>query len=79
MDILRWHTPRLIRTMGRREAALYLALQQNYFSGIAAALGLVLLVLYFAAGLAPASVGLLQFATLVPPGVTSICTPRPWF
>jgi hypothetical protein len=57
--------------MGRREAALYVALQQNYFSGIAAALGLVLLVLYFAAGLAPASVGLVEMLLWVTPLVVT--------
>jgi cellulose synthase/poly-beta-1,6-N-acetylglucosamine synthase-like glycosyltransferase len=67
MDILRWHTPRLIRSMGRRQAALYLALQQHYFSGLAAALGLALLVLYFAFGIAPASVSLVEMLVWVTP------------
>ncbi len=71
MDILRWHTPRLVRSMGRRQAALYVALQQHYFSGLAAALGLVLLVLYFAAGVAPASVGLVEMLLWVTPLVVA--------
>ena len=42
--------------MGVRQRLLYLALQQHYFSGVACALGLGLLSLYFFAGIAPADV-----------------------
>ena len=67
MDILRWHTPALVREMSRRQAALYVSLQQHYFSGVAAAVGLVLLVAYFAAGIAPADVGLVEMLLWVTP------------
>ncbi len=67
MDILRWHTPRLVREMHRRQALLYVALQQHYFAGLAAGLGLVLLVGYFAFGYAPAHVGLIEMLLWVTP------------
>ncbi|MFN8169861.1 MAG: cellulose synthase catalytic subunit [Candidatus Nanopelagicales bacterium] len=71
MDILRWHTPQLVREMHRRQAALYVALQQHYFSGIATGLGLLLLVLYFATGIAPADVGLVEMLLWVTPLVVA--------
>jgi cellulose synthase (UDP-forming) len=67
MDILRTHSLRLVRTMERRQAALYLALQQHYFSGLAAGLGLLLLVGYFGAGFSPARVGLEQMLIWLTP------------
>jgi hypothetical protein len=67
MDILRWHTPRLVREMHRRQALLYIALQQHYFAGLAAGLGLLLLVGYFAFGYAPAHVGLIEMLLWVTP------------
>lgn len=51
IDILRWHTRRLSKTMPRKQAALYLALQQGYFSGLAGAVGILLLCVYFFGGL----------------------------
>ena len=71
MDILRWHSPSLFRSMKRRQAALYFALQQHYFTGIAAAIGVILLVTYFAAGLAPAHVGLRAMLLWVTPLVVA--------
>ena len=71
MDILRWHTPQLVKEMHRRQAMLYVALQQHYFTGLAAGLGLLLLVGYFAAGLAPASVGLVEMIVWVTPLVVA--------
>jgi cellulose synthase/poly-beta-1,6-N-acetylglucosamine synthase-like glycosyltransferase len=71
MDILRWHSPSLFRSMRRRQAGLYLALQQHYFTGLAAALGVLLLVTYFAAGLAPAHVGLREMLLWVTPLVVT--------
>ena len=60
MDILRSHSFPLFGRMKRAQASLYLALQQHYFGGIATALGVVLLLLYFGLGLVPANVGLLE-------------------
>lgn len=71
MDILRWHTPALVKEMSRRQAALYVALQQHYFSGIATAVGLVLLVTYFATGVTPADVGLVEMLLWVTPLVVA--------
>lgn len=51
MDILRWHTPTLTKTMSKAQAALYISLQQGYFSGVAGLLGIILLVGYFFAGI----------------------------
>jgi cellulose synthase (UDP-forming) len=51
IDILRWHTRALTKTMPRNQAALYIALQQGYFSGIAGAVGILLLCGYFFGGL----------------------------
>ena len=56
MDILRRYSVVLTRTMRLRQRLLYLALQQHYFSGIAAAVGLTLLIGYFVAGVSPANV-----------------------
>ncbi len=58
MDILRTHSLKLVRTMSRREAATYLSLQQHYFTGLAAAIGIALTSLYFLTGWAPAHVAL---------------------
>ncbi len=55
IDILRRHSLSLVRRMDFRQAALYLSLQQHYFSGIAGALGLGVLLAYFGLGLAPAN------------------------
>jgi len=71
MDILRGHSPALFRAMQRRQAALYCALQQHYFTGLAAALGVVLLVTYFGLGLAPARVGLVEMLLWVTPLVVA--------
>jgi cellulose synthase (UDP-forming) len=58
MDILRVHSRKLVKSMNRRNAITYVALQQHYFSGLAAALGVVLTSLYFTTGMAPANVPL---------------------
>jgi cellulose synthase/poly-beta-1,6-N-acetylglucosamine synthase-like glycosyltransferase len=50
MDVLRWHTRKLTKSMPRSGAALYFALQQGYFSGLAAGIGIALLVAYFFGG-----------------------------
>lgn len=65
MDILRRHSLQLTSTMGRRQRLLYLALQQHYFSGIAAAMGAVLLCGYFFGGLSPADVSLRSTLTWI--------------
>ncbi len=54
MDILRRHTRSLTRQMDWRRRLLYISLQQHYFSGVAAAAGLAVLICYFGLGLAPA-------------------------
>ena len=59
IDILRWHTRRLGKAMPRKQAALYLALQQGYFNGIAGAVGILLLCVYFFGGLEISRVPLL--------------------
>ncbi len=56
MDILRRYSVTLTRAMRFRQRLLYLALQQHYFSGIAAAVGMSLLIGYFAGGVSPANV-----------------------
>ena len=71
MDILRWHTPALAREMTRRQAALYVSLQQHYFSGMATAVGLALLVTYFVTGVTPADVGLVEMLLWVTPLVVA--------
>ena len=50
LDILRYHTGSLVRSMSRSRAMLYVSLQQGYFSGLAGLLGIGLLVAYFAGG-----------------------------
>ncbi len=69
MDILRTHTRELTSRMTRSQGWLYLWLQQHYFGGTATALGVVLLVLYFALGLTPASVGLTEMLVWAAPFV----------
>ncbi|NEM90712.1 glycosyltransferase family 2 protein [Galbitalea soli] len=59
MDVLRWHSPRLVRRMPRAQALLSLALQQGYFSGLASALGIALLAAYFFGGIEISRVPLL--------------------
>jgi cellulose synthase (UDP-forming) len=51
-------TPRSLRGLGWRRGAFYLWLQMNYFSGLAFALGIVLIALYFFTGLTPATLPL---------------------
>jgi cellulose synthase/poly-beta-1,6-N-acetylglucosamine synthase-like glycosyltransferase len=59
VDILRRHSLHLVNRMERRQALLYLALQQHYFSGVAMATGVGLLLTYFIGGIFPADVALL--------------------
>jgi cellulose synthase/poly-beta-1,6-N-acetylglucosamine synthase-like glycosyltransferase len=51
MDVLRWHTRKLTKSMPRAHAALYTALQQGYFGGVAAMTGILLLAAYFFGGI----------------------------
>ncbi|MFQ1000499.1 glycosyltransferase family 2 protein [Modestobacter sp. SSW1-42] len=51
-------TPRSLRGLGWRRGAFYVWLQMNYFSGLAFALGTVLIALYFFTGLTPATLPL---------------------
>src|SRR6185369_1281527 len=62
MDIFFNHSFKIFRQMGLRRSVYYFFLQQHYFSGIGMALSIVLLSLYFFAGLQAASVDLLRFA-----------------
>jgi cellulose synthase (UDP-forming) len=67
IDILFRHTLHFTRTMTRRHAWYYLLMQQHYFTGLAMALGVVLLTLYAWFGLMPASMGVWEvFVTYVP-------------
>ncbi|MCZ4499188.1 MAG: hypothetical protein JWQ74_1741 [Marmoricola sp.] len=50
MDILRHHSGDLVRKMPVNWRALYVSIQQGYFSGVAAATGLGLLAAYFLGG-----------------------------
>lgn len=50
-DILFHHTPKLVSKMTLRQRAYYLVLQQHYLSGVAMAVGVFLLTLYFAFGI----------------------------
>lgn len=50
MHILKTHTRGLLRTMKVPHKLLYLSLQQGYFSGLAGAVGTLLLALYFLGG-----------------------------
>lgn len=61
MDIFFKHSPKLFRRMGFRRGIYYFFLQQHYFSGIAMAVSILLLTLYFFAGLRAADVDLYQF------------------
>ncbi len=67
MDISFRHNPYLFPHMSIRQIANYLLLQQFYFSGIAQAIGIVLLLVYFATGIAPAQMSLLPIFFLYVP------------
>ncbi len=62
MDILFNHSPKLFNRMELRRAIYYFFLQQHYFTGIAMALSLFLLSLYFFAGWQSANIDLLKFS-----------------
>jgi cellulose synthase (UDP-forming) len=59
MDVLKWHTRKLVKTMPRAGGLLYVALQQGYFSGLAGILGIALLLAYFFGGIEISRVPLL--------------------
>jgi cellulose synthase/poly-beta-1,6-N-acetylglucosamine synthase-like glycosyltransferase len=67
IDILFRHTPKLIRRMEGKHAWYYLLLQQHYFTGLAMALGVMLLTVYAILGLTPASMTLNMVLTLYVP------------
>ncbi len=66
IDILFHHSPHLLKKMNLRRALYYFFLQQHYFSGIAMALSIVLISLYFAFGLQAANVSFVTFFTFYP-------------
>lgn len=61
MDILFHHSPKFFKRMGFRRSVYYFFLQQHYFSGIAMALSILLLSLYFAFGIRAADIDLVKF------------------
>lgn len=61
MDIFFRHSFGMFKKMGFRRSIYYFFLQQHYFSGIAMALSIVLLSLYFVAGLRAADIDLFKF------------------
>jgi cellulose synthase (UDP-forming) len=61
IDILRWHTPALTKSMSKSQAALYVSLQQGYFSGIAGLIGVILLSAYFFGGIEISRIPLIGF------------------
>jgi hypothetical protein len=60
-DILLRHSPKLFTQMGFRRAIYYFFLQQHYFSGVAMALSIILLSIYFVLGIRAADVDTLLF------------------
>lgn len=71
IDILRRHSYDLLRRMRTRQGLLYLALQQHYFGGLASALGLALIINYFATGDTPADVSVVETLLWVTPLVVA--------
>jgi cellulose synthase (UDP-forming) len=63
MNIFFTHSPRLTPKMRARHAVYYFLLEQFYFSGLAMAVALVLLLGYYLLGWAPANFGLQQLIT----------------
>ena len=61
MDIFFRHSPKLFKKMDKRQAIYYFFLQQHYFSGVAMAISIVLLDIYFFTGLRAANVDLFKF------------------
>lgn len=61
IDILFRYSPKYFRKMGLRQALYYFFLQQHYFSGLAMALSVVLLSLYFIFGIRAADVDVFKF------------------
>ncbi|HSX02570.1 MAG TPA: glycosyltransferase family 2 protein [Candidatus Saccharimonadia bacterium] len=72
IDILWHHSPRLLRRMSYRRAIYYAWLQQYYFTGLAMALGIIGLVLYFGLGISTATLDMRQFLLVYLPAI-SIC------
>lgn len=58
VDILLRHSLGLLRKMNRRQRVYYFFLQQHYFTGVAMALGLVGLTLYFGFGVSTAEMNI---------------------
>lgn len=63
MDILFKHSPKFFKKLGLRRSIYYFFLQQHYFSGIAMALSLVLLTVYFIFGVQSADINVIAFFT----------------
>jgi cellulose synthase/poly-beta-1,6-N-acetylglucosamine synthase-like glycosyltransferase len=67
MDIVFRHSPKLFSKMTIRRVVNYILLQQFYFSGVAQAVGVALLTLYFLFGITSASMTLLPILILYVP------------
>lgn len=61
IDIFLRYTPRMFWKMGLRRSIYYFFLQQHYFSGVAMALSMVLLTVYFITGIRAADIDLFRF------------------
>ncbi len=61
IDILFRHSKKYFKKMGWRQSLYYFFLQQHYFSGLAMALSIMLLTIYFFFGLRTANVDIFQF------------------
>lgn len=60
MHILFNHTPKLMKKMTRKRGGLYFLLQQHYFTGLAMAFGIFILLMYTILGIAPTSMDLFE-------------------
>ncbi len=67
MDIAFRHAPNLFKSMRVRHICNYFFLMQFYFAGVAQAVGVLLLVLYFIFGITPASMTLFPVLVLYAP------------
>ena len=62
MDIMRRQSAEITRKMSWSRATIYVSLQQHYYTGVAMAMGMLLLVLYFFTGVHSADMSLLSIA-----------------
>ncbi len=67
MDILFHHTGRLVKQMRSRHRIIYLLMQQHYFTGLAMAIGILLITLYALFGISPVNIDLVQLLQIYIP------------